>query len=223
MVLIPFRDGKVVLCQDAPTNCPIPCGMSVTWTPCNQSTLTSTLAGTATYYYSLDVQFFTLCVYETFGMPGKNTDLFWLVANATPDEIQEPGGGYQIPVPEMPDPAVGVCRFVWRIFTGRGNFYLSVTDGLPDLTTAPTTATPTACRRDANTFSRYAWLAYADVNKCSGDVLNTGLISDTGYNFSAWPVNPDTFGCACTLMGSECDEAAPVFSIGSKFLPDCCP
>lgn len=223
MPLIPYRDGQIHLCQDAPAHCPIPCGLSITWTPCNQATITSTLTGFATYSLALDVQFFTLCAYQIFGLPGKNTDLFWLVANATPSEIQEAGGGYALPIPGLPDPATGVCRFVWQVLTGRGNFYLSLADGFPDITTAPNTSTPTACRRDEETFSHYAWLAYVDAQKCSGLVISDGVVADAEYNFGGWPLNPDDFGCGCSLMGSNCDSFAPAISVAQRFLPDCCP
>lgn len=217
MTQIFLRDGKVVLCQEAPTSCPIPCGLSISWLTCNNETLASTLTGNADFTYAREVQFGTLCYYGPFGDPEQNTDLYWIVANATPDEIQEPGGGYANPIPEMADPATGVCRFVWRIFTGRGNFFIT----LLDLTTAPATSTPDSCAYAPGEYSRYAWLGYADVNKCTGEVLDTGLVLDEDYDFSAWPVD-EPLGCACNYIDPACEATPPTFSVSSYFAPDCC-
>lgn len=218
MVLIPFRDGKVVLCQEQSLGCPLPCGVSVTWTPCNRETIVSGLTGLATYALALDVQFFTLCYGLAPGLPGQFTDLFWIVANATQDEIQEPGGDYVIPVPELAAPAAGMCRFVWRIFTGRGSIYTTNFDP----TTAAATSTPTSCEKSPGVFSRYAWIAYADVNKCSAQVAATGIVLDDTYDFDGWPENDPSFGCACDLRGTDCDEVPPSFNVASYFAPDCC-
>jgi hypothetical protein len=149
-------------------------------------------------------------------------DAWWIVGGESPDEIQEPGGSYALPVPGVDPPSGRTCRYVWRYFTGRGR--QSYTDPNDPWGSMPETATPTAC----DIYSLQAWLLYSDIDRCTRlEGLNGGWtagVLDTAYDFSSWPMNDPSNGCWCAppfLAGTDCSATAPVISFSLDPLPCC--
>jgi hypothetical protein len=172
--------------------------------------------GLASYAPVLDAFGFPCWINPSTGI--YEADAFWVVGNEAPDEIQEPGGTYALPIPGVDSPSGRTCRYVWRYFTGRGRF--PYTDPNDPWGTMPETPTPTAC----DIYSVTAWLLYIDVNRCTRVGGATTGVVDAGYDLSGWPVNDPVSGCFCGppfLAGTDCTAVAPTVSITFDPLPCC--
>ena len=218
-------NGQIILCEEPATECPTLCTLEITWCPLagpGGSSIISDLSGNAVYGFARD-DFGLLCYQGVPGQPLNSTiqrvDLYWLVASQTPTETQEPGGLYAFPIPGQADPAEGKCRFVWRVFTGRGSFVLDDFD----ITDAPVTDTPAACHVDVDVYGLYAWLLWCDIDKCAPEVTLLNTYADEDYDFSGWPKVPAEFDCACGGGSAylSCEDQQPTGL--ACFVPSCCP
>jgi len=193
--------------------CPPIASASCAWCPSN---LPYAMNGLASYAPVLDAFGFPCWINPSTGI--YEADAFWVVGNEAPDEIQEPGGTYALPIPGVDSPSGRTCRYVWRYFTGRGRF--PYTDPNDPWGTMPETPTPTAC----DIYSVTAWLLYIDVNRCTRVGGATTGVVDAGYDLSGWPVNDPVSGCFCGppfLAGTDCTAVAPTVSITFDPLPCC--